>query len=997
MRRLIMSGLIAVLILTAGILLKGSITQPSIGNWLSAGPMIEARSSAASALLHDGRILITGGDNGSGPVASAEFFDATGAFVAAPPMSIARSAHTATVLPDGRVLVAGGSIGTAATNAAEIFDPAATANAWTPVAGGMIQARSNHTASLLADGRVLFAGGDNAGAPTASLEVFDPIANSFSFVGVMSAPRMSFASAVLADGRVMLIGGSNGSAPVASTEIFDPLSNSVTAGPALSAPRMAHSATSLLDGRVLLAGGNNIVTNADGSTAPADLASAEIYDPATGSFAVSASPLAAPRRDHAAFLLPNNNSVLIVGGTSAGADVATAELFVPSTSTFAATGSPAAARQHATGAALSQDGILFLAGGSNSSGTLATAELYGFATVKTDKVDYAPGEIVTITGSGWQPGETVTLTMVEKPLIDTHGPFTTVADSTGRIFYNQFSPDVYDISIRFYLTAVGSVSGLQAQNMFADAPKNYNATVSPSSGSAGAAITYTVKIENDPSSGTQQIGDATITIPSGFSSATLGTLTQPAGFNWTASLSSGTVTLLANNGASKLAAGQSVSIAITATDPCTAGSYAWNTTAGSNATGTQNDFSLVGSQPSVTITGSCTVPTTLVLNSVSPNSVPFGSSGPVTFTATLTRNDTAAGVGGATINFTVDGGSAGSTTTGIGGVATFTSYNPSALFVAAHNVGASFTSATIGGTNFGSSTSDTLALTVGKATPTITWANPADITYGTGLSATQLNASASVPGSFVYTPPSGTKLNAGAGQNLHADFTPTDTANYNNAAKDVSINVLKGTPVITWGNPADIIYGTALSETQLNASASVPGSLVYTPAAGTLLNPSTGQPLTVNFTPTDTNNYNSVSKTVYINIGYGICSVGPGDVILPPINSDGTSVYQRKGGSTIPVKFRVCNASGASISNPAVVFAPVGGSLTMLSAVRGTIDSVNENAGTDVPDVAFRWDASGQQWIFNMATSNLTSGSTDTFRINLAYTPASITFVVGVK
>ena len=106
-------------------------------------------------------------------------------------------------------------------------------------------------------------------------------------------------------------------------------------------------------------------------------------------------------------------------------------------------------------------------------------------------------------------------------------------------------------------------------------------------------------------------------------------------------------------------------------------------------------------------------------------------------------------------------------------------------------------------------------------------------------------------------------------------------------------------------------------------------------------------------------------------------------------------MYQRKGGSTIPVKFRVCNASGASISNPAVVFAPVGGSLTMLSAVRGTIDSVNENAGTDVPDVAFRWDASGQQWIFNMATSNLISGDTYTFRINL--TNGSIVFGVGVK
>jgi Phage integrase family len=79
----------------------------------------------------------------------------------------------------------------------------------------------------------------------------------------------------------------------------------------------------------------------------------------------------------------------------------------------------------------------------------------------------------------------------------------------------------------------------------------------------------------------------------------------------------------------------------------------------------------------------------------------------------------------------------------------------------------------------------------------------------------------------------------------------------------------------------------------------------------------------------------------------------------PPINSDGTSVYQRNGGSTIPVKFRVCNASDDSISNPAVVFAAIGGTLTMLSAVRGTIDNVNEIDGTDIPDVALRCE--GQQ------------------------------------
>src|SRR5439155_1005655 len=130
----------------------------------------------------------------------------------------------------------------------------------------------------------------------------------------------------------------------------------------------------------------------------------------------------------------------------------------------------------------------------------------------------------------------------------------------------------------------------------------------------------------------------------------------------------------------------------------------------------------------------------------------------------------------------------------------------------------------------------TVQINVLKGTPVITWANPADITYPTTLSGTQLNATANVPGSFIYTPASGALLNAGNGQNLKVDFTPTDTANYNPASRTVTINVLKGTPTITWANPADIIYPAALGATQLNATADVPGTFVYTPASGALLN-----------------------------------------------------------------------------------------------------------------------------------------------------------------
>jgi hypothetical protein len=165
--------------------------------------------------------------------------------------------------------------------------------------------------------------------------------------------------------------------------------------------------------------------------------------------------------------------------------------------------------------------------------------------------------------------------------------------------------------------------------------------------------------------------------------------------------------------------------------------------------------------------------------------------------------------------------------------------------------------------------SKTVSLVVTKATPIITWANPADITAGTALNTTQLNATASVAGIFTYSPISGTKLNAGSGQSLSVTFTPTDATNYNITTKSVVINVLSTTktnPVISWATPADITVGTALSATQLNATSNIPGTFVYNPISGTKLNAGTAQTLSVTFTPTDATTYNTASKTVKINV-----------------------------------------------------------------------------------------------------------------------------------
>ena len=159
--------------------------------------------------------------------------------------------------------------------------------------------------------------------------------------------------------------------------------------------------------------------------------------------------------------------------------------------------------------------------------------------------------------------------------------------------------------------------------------------------------------------------------------------------------------------------------------------------------------------------------------------------------------------------------------------------------------------------------------TATQATPTINWAAPAPITYGTALSKTQLDATATFAGSpiggtYVYSPAAGTVLTVGS-QTLSVTFTPTKTADYTTATGNVMLQVKQGTPTITWSKPADITYGTALSSTQLDATASVRGAFVYSPAAGAVLNAG-AHALSVTFTPADTTDYTTATREVGITV-----------------------------------------------------------------------------------------------------------------------------------
>jgi hypothetical protein len=120
-------------------------------------------------------------------------------------------------------------------------------------------------------------------------------------------------------------------------------------------------------------------------------------------------------------------------------------------------------------------------------------------------------------------------------------------------------------------------------------------------------------------------------------------------------------------------------------------------------------------------------------------------------------------------------------------------------------------------------------------------------------------------------------MSAGQNQTLTLIFTPSDATDYSTITATTSLNVLQATPTISWPNPADITYGTALGPAQLDATASVPGTFTYTPAAGTILNAGPGQTLSVTFTSTDATDYNMVSAQTLINVLKATPTVGVTD------------------------------------------------------------------------------------------------------------------------
>lgn len=377
----------------------------------------------------------------------------------------ARQGHTATLLPDGKVLIAGGKDSAGQPVAAlQLFDPATGSfTALFP----MSRPRSQHTATLLKDGRVLIAGGTDGQGALPGLEIYDPGTQTVSLVGAtLLTPRQRHSAILLYDSRVLIVGGSNSSGVLNSVELFNPADGTIAPAAALNIARTLASAARLLNGTVLVAGGQNPQNQ--------DLNSVEVYDPKKNTFTLLTALMNTPRSGHLGLRLLNNGKILLAGGTTAGQLVPTVEVYDPVTGTFWQVGSPDTARNlfGANFFAEPYTGILMASGGTDSTqNTLRSSEFFLYPTVRSDKPDYQPGDVVTLMGERWLPNEEVSIRIRESNG-DPDTTLTTTTDASGFFSISQFQMNSQDKGVRFFVTVTGQVSRWTAQTSFTDSGYN---------------------------------------------------------------------------------------------------------------------------------------------------------------------------------------------------------------------------------------------------------------------------------------------------------------------------------------------------------------------------------------------------------------------------------------------------------------------------------------------------------------------------------------------
>jgi len=291
-------------------LTSAELYNPATGTFTTTGSLNTGRYGHSATLLNNGKVLIAGGTNNSTRLASAELYDpTTGRFSSAGSLSCA-CGYNATLLPSGKVLFSAGFDGTNAVTTAELYDPISGTFSAT---GSLQVARAGSSSTLLGTGKVLVAGGvyytgispNQVPHYLASSELYDPSSGTFSLTGSLHTARSSQTGTLLTNGNVLIAAGQNDGANggyLGSAELYNPATGKFTVTGSLNTPRILHRAHLLSSGQVLIVAGNHF----------GSIATAELYNPATGTFSNTAS-LNVPRQGHATALL-TNGQVLAAGG-----------------------------------------------------------------------------------------------------------------------------------------------------------------------------------------------------------------------------------------------------------------------------------------------------------------------------------------------------------------------------------------------------------------------------------------------------------------------------------------------------------------------------------------------------------------------------------------------------------------------------------------------------------------------------------------------------------
>ncbi|EIE23307.1 galactose oxidase [Coccomyxa subellipsoidea C-169] len=317
-------------------------------SWLPTGKLITARYAFSMLRLSPGSALALGGaelmpDNSAVNLDSSELYSAaSGTWAATGNLNVPRVGPETVLLQDGRALTAGGQVSTANSggtvylDSAELYNP--VTGAWA-VTGAMAAARAGFQTATLSTGDVLAAGGTTTGFGTlSSSEIYSPSTGLWSPTGALTSPRVSFSMVLLQNGNLLAAGGVNGATTLASTEVYNPFSGTWTSTGPMTTPRGSFQMVGLPNGNVLAAGGSSNSNDING-----ELASAEIYDVATGTWTATGS-MATKRSNFQMVLLADGTVVAAGGIVQSPTYTASSEIYDPASGTWSTTGSLGQAR-----------------------------------------------------------------------------------------------------------------------------------------------------------------------------------------------------------------------------------------------------------------------------------------------------------------------------------------------------------------------------------------------------------------------------------------------------------------------------------------------------------------------------------------------------------------------------------------------------------------------------------------------------------------------------